>query len=174
MGVMVSEQPKIEPASASADARRNAYYYPCDIVGQRRSFAVCIAKVEKRVCNDEVCSGAIKRKQCPAIAMREEEVLKGKAIYFTQRNIVEAFINKLKTFVSGSTEEAPAPKKRESGMLGEISSVPDYSDALTSIAKRESVASKTTPVSFTKFGVRSGETPLEAARRKAAQMKGIV
>jgi len=80
----------IYPASASADSKRNAFYTQCAVIGESKPYAMCLYLIERK--NDSSlqtlyreCTGAIKCGKCPAIAMKDEEQLKGQAIYFVER-----------------------------------------------------------------------------------------
>lgn len=79
-------------ASTSGD---NAFYVPCNVIGQRAPYAACLKK-----CNDRKlgrldaqfsdCSSAIGQRSCPAIHMRQEELDKGQAIHFISRPKLQA------------------------------------------------------------------------------------
>lgn len=74
-------------ASAGGD---NAYYLDyCIHVQHRPAYAACICKLQDRkkgrLDGFPECSAAIGRKDCPAAAMRREEELADKAIYFVSR-----------------------------------------------------------------------------------------
>jgi hypothetical protein len=80
----------IHPASLSADSKRNAFYTQCNVIGESKPYAMCLYLIERK--NDSSlqtlyreCTGAIKCGKCPAIAMKDEEQLKGQAIYFIER-----------------------------------------------------------------------------------------
>lgn len=81
---------QINGIEASADGKRNAYNFPCPVMGYRSNFAVCLNLIAKRkegrlqaIYAD--CSAAIGNKRCPALGMRKEELEKGQAIYFEER-----------------------------------------------------------------------------------------
>lgn len=68
----------------------NAYYLAgCRHVCHRPAYASCLSKIAERkkgrLEGDADCSAAIGRKDCPALAMKHEEELTGKAIYFVNR-----------------------------------------------------------------------------------------
>lgn len=68
----------------------NAYYLAgCRHVCHRPAYASCLSKIAERkkgrLEGDADCSAAIGRKDCPALAMKREEELAGKAIYFVNR-----------------------------------------------------------------------------------------
>lgn len=90
------------PIELSADGKRNAYSHPCTIMGYRANFAVCLHLIAKRkegrlsaIYAD--CSAAIGKKACPALKMRKEELDKGQAIYFVERQRSGAVINPVST-----------------------------------------------------------------------------
>jgi hypothetical protein len=88
----------------SLDSKRNALSHHCGVVVAYKNYAVCQHLIETRkqgrllaVYSD--CSAAIGRKTCPAIAMRKEELLKDKPIYFQERVRSEASYMKEGEFV---------------------------------------------------------------------------
>lgn len=87
---------EVYPAEASEQGC-NAYYLDkCDHVGHRPAYAACLKKVAERqhgrldACNAD-CSAAIGKKDCLAAKMRKEEIVSGKAIYFINRQKLQAF-----------------------------------------------------------------------------------
>lgn len=115
---MVSDkETKIESPLASADGKRNAFYHQCEVKGQPRAYVACIARLEGRMEDDLDCVSAIQRGRCPAKAMREEELLKGKAIYFVERRRVEGFLQQIRAWVmpgrANAVEPPPRPSKKE-------------------------------------------------------------
>lgn len=74
----------------SASGTENAYYLPsCPHAGHRPAYCSCLDKIARRkkgrLVDNPDCSAAIGNKSCPALAMRHEEELAGKAIYFISR-----------------------------------------------------------------------------------------
>jgi hypothetical protein len=82
-------KPVLAPAM-SADSKRNAFYTTCPELQQRRPYPMCQHIIDNRgdanvqeLYGD--CMTAIRRGKCVAVGMREEEALKGVAIYFIER-----------------------------------------------------------------------------------------
>lgn len=78
--------------SATGD---NAHYLPaCQHTQHRPAYCACLHKIEQRkkgrLESYPECSAAIGRKDCPALAMKKEEELAGKAIYFVSRAQLQA------------------------------------------------------------------------------------
>jgi hypothetical protein len=78
------------PPELSADGKRNAYYHNCKVIGGDQNFAVCLNKIERRKAGAlpaiyADCSVSISKKTCPALAMRQQELKEGRAIFFTER-----------------------------------------------------------------------------------------
>lgn len=157
-------EPKIEPITASADGKRNAYYLTCDVHGQIRPYVACISIHERR--KEELiqslyasCMVAIERRKCPAVDMREKELLEGKAIFFTERVLSGPATKtavQLQEFIGAVERQVSEDRKigdEVDVFLGASRS--GYADAINAeLAKRPA------PVNLL-----PGETPLEAARR---------
>jgi hypothetical protein len=80
----------ILPPSVSADGKRNAYYTQCADLQSTKPYAMCQYIIDRKsdasmqtLYGD--CHTAIRRGTCAAVGMREEEQLKGQAIYFVER-----------------------------------------------------------------------------------------
>jgi hypothetical protein len=162
-------KPILLPA-VSADAKRNAFYTKCPEQQSTKPYAMCqyIAANKgdasiKTLYGD--CITAISRGRCVAIGMREEEQLKGQAIYFIERVKGAAVVAAQTAWTSPLTEKAnraarskyvapqvstpaPAPKKTTFEFDGNI-----YAAALNAAVKKESNATndpapqpKVTPV----------------------------
>lgn len=86
------EQPQSYPLEASAGGD-NAYYLDyCDAASHRPGYAVCLGKMKINERDQEQaerrfsqCCAFMKRGNCKAAAMREEEIGAGKALYFISR-----------------------------------------------------------------------------------------
>lgn len=91
------EDNEIYPAEASEQGC-NAYYLPgCEIAGHRPAYAACLKKIADRkngrlTTSLSECSAAIGKKECPAMRMRKEELVEGRAIYFLNRNKLRSFM----------------------------------------------------------------------------------
>ncbi len=102
----------IYPPKHSLSPAYNAYYVFCDVHGQQRSFSVCghivLAVEEDRLTPDQFtdCQRAILRNDCPAKAMRAEEIEADRALYFVERKRPEPPVKE------STMEDLLAPAKR--------------------------------------------------------------
>ena len=83
---------KFEPITASADGKRNRYSRRCEVLGQVMNYAACLwrltvlSKSDIRTPADWApCGEASRCGRCNAATMRQEEEIKGHAIYFIDR-----------------------------------------------------------------------------------------
>lgn len=90
-----SGEQKFYPISHSADGKLNAYSHRCDVVSQMMNYAACLWRINvlsdasiKTPADWASCGEAKRFCRCPAANMREEETLKGHAIYFRPREEV--------------------------------------------------------------------------------------
>lgn len=71
----------------------NQYYHRCKPVKRSRHYGICLFTLEAYEKGIELqeaaCVKAIKKKTCPALAMRAEEAKAGKALYFIPMKAVE-------------------------------------------------------------------------------------
>lgn len=79
----------IYPPNVSAEGN-NAFYHRCNVVEHEAPYASCLKHIADHAVGKldsmfSTCGQAIGWKSCPAIAMREQEMLQGKAIYFVNR-----------------------------------------------------------------------------------------
>lgn len=81
------------PVSAS-ESGKNAYYLPnCTVVEHVPAYCSCLDKIKRVAARDKgmarfsECAHAIRHKTCKALALRSEEVLMGKALYFVPRTV---------------------------------------------------------------------------------------
>jgi len=86
----MTEEIKFYPPSASAGGDNAHYLSGCETVGRSPAYASCLFKISelKAGRRPEIyrdCHNAIEARQCRAVDMREEEELKGQAIYFFPR-----------------------------------------------------------------------------------------
>ena len=94
----------------------NAFSHGCKTVGFTPGYAVCLHKMAAYERDGGLkaypeCEKAIRNKDCPAIAMRKEELVAGKALYFIDRNILREEMDKhFKAQVPDRTP-AKAPSK---------------------------------------------------------------
>ncbi len=166
------------PVAASADGQRNAFIHSCDVLKQRRHYAVCLHLCDERkkgrldiVYSD--CSSLIGKKTCPALKMRKEEMDAGHAIYFEERRkIVPGFfdtaknlVGEVKSFVGRSVKSLPN-KPKPVDLLSSIDTG-TYADAINSAIQAPKVetpkveASKEIP----RVAPVAGESLLDMARR---------
>jgi hypothetical protein len=80
----------ILPPSVSADGKRNAFYADCRTLQVKKPYAMCQYIIDhtgdaslQTIYSD--CLSEIRHGRCTAMGMREEERLKGQAIYFVER-----------------------------------------------------------------------------------------
>lgn len=160
------EEKAINPPSLSANSRRNAYYHFCAQVGERRNFSACIARLEGR-CTLGDCKDPIRNGTCPAKAMREDELLKGQAIYFVERANAVKFVEGVKQFASEQAERF-AQQAPSNAPTPDLHIAPDgYAEAVNRMVERGQVRVQAPK----KIELLPGETLLEAARRMRQQKK---
>ncbi len=69
----------------------NAYYLPCDVLGARVNYSLCLHKIATRTEQGRLklawadCDAAIGGRSCLALQMKCEEEDAGKALYYTAR-----------------------------------------------------------------------------------------
>ncbi len=173
-----SMEQKIEPITASADGKRNAYYLKCDVHGQNRPYAACLSiaartgdPVVKAIY--EGCLGAIRNRSCPAVQMRESELLEGKAIFFLERQ--RSGTTPVTEFIAAVKHAVPGPvvvsKPKDELDIALKAASDGYADTITKAIATHEVAPPKPAIQ-----VKPGESPLEAARRiiamRNAQSKG--
>jgi len=88
---VLARQP-IYPAAQSMSGT-NTYTVGCKEAGFRAGYAVCLNKIaaferDRSLSAYTVCETAIKGKSCPAMPMREQEQLAGKAMYYVDRRLM--------------------------------------------------------------------------------------
>lgn len=176
-----------EPIAASADGARNAFYLRCQIVGQNRPYAGCIARCNGGTNLDADCTSAIKGMNCPAQGMRKDEELQGRALYFIERvktpgATSSAWVEGKKPATGGVVTAKPTAKVGEP--VGLFSMPLDFSHAVA-VAVAEHAAQSPVTVTVTppakpapqesqpsqpraavtKLQLLPGESPLDALRR---------
>ena len=162
------------PMSASADGKTNAYVLQCPAAGQAMNYAACLHRLDALKADEHPrdwagCRSAQLACQCPAQAMREEEELQGRSLYFRAREAVQAAVaTARKWFMPG---DAPMPKampRRAGSRLDALAHGGTYADALTAAAG--DAATPATPRPVIPIAVAMpGETPLQIARRLKAE-----
>lgn len=157
----MQEQP-IRPFTQSADGRANAYFHRCVRVGHCRPYAACLSLVSAAESgplssNYSDCSTAIRGRECPALAMREEERLAGRAIYFAERL---SFGDIPQSAVSvNATPRRDLSRQRKQSVLSVIN-IGGYADAINRAQPQAAPVTTIQPV--------EGESPLDFARRVMA------
>lgn len=174
------ETPVIEPVTASADGRRNAYTMGCAALGQSMNYAACLHR--QKVLGDKTlkapadwqgCAEAAKRGNCVALQMREQELLQGRSIYFRAREAVKQMADAArKWFMPSMGKSAPAKKtSKPASMFDAMGDAGTFADAITAAAADKEghmpLPEKRIPVAIPV--AQAGETPLQMARRLAAE-----
>lgn len=78
----------------------NSYNFGCKPLGFSPGYCVCLNKIMayerdgNKLTTYPECEKAIRNKDCPALAMRQEERVAGKALYFIDRNILREEMDK--------------------------------------------------------------------------------
>ena len=124
----------------------NAYAIPCEIMSFRPGYCVCVNKLDayKRGRRDFLpeCVTAIGNGTCDAIAMRNEEIKAGKAIYFVHREKLLAFQNKTEYQGSGRYSALESLKKKLFGSMTTAVSEPAQSSLSVKSPVSKSAVSK--------------------------------
>lgn len=187
---MTTDTETIEPITASADGKRNSFTLSCGPTGQSMNYAACLWRqgvlsnpatktpADWAPCNAARCAGT-----CTALVMREEELLAGKSIYFRARGVFRSIVEIAREWIMPDfampekvkpavrkTYSSPAPKKERGDMLDAMGSVGSFADAVTEAAKTPtSVPPPVARVIPVMPVAQAGETPLQMARRMAAE-----
>lgn len=149
------------PVSAS-ESGKNAYYVPtCDVVEHAPAYASCLDKM-KQIRNKTgkfpACATAARQGRCKAAALRQEEELKGEALYFVPRVALVRTEHDGTTPVWSTRMPPPKPKRRD--LPANVGG--DYADAINEAMKSLPVAPR--PAMPAPLMV-AGETPMQFARR---------
>lgn len=184
------EQQETRPLTIedSADPKTNAFYHRCETLGQSKAYAVCLHLIRQREKGPlgelySECCTAIRKTNCPAIAMRDREIAAGKPLYFIGRLSQELvkISDEATLLISGmgrragpqkphsDTAAAPAQHsyapKHQSPVSDGIDQT-SYADVLNSVIKEKAAEAKkevaANPVSEKPS---SSESPLQMARR---------
>lgn len=160
---VVVEQPAVPmlPPAVSADSKRNAFYTDCRTLQVKKPYAMCqyiidhTSDASLQVIYSD-CLAEIRQGRCTALGMRQEEQLKGQAIFFVERVKGAAVVAQQQAWVAPSKSRyrrdkyadgapaAPAPKAGLRPMSGQPApAVPVfdgniYAAALNIAAKRSS------------------------------------
>ena len=127
--------------SASKD---NAYYVPyCTHAQHSPPYAACLCRIAERkhgrLETRPDCSAAIGRKDCPALALRKQELDAGKAIFFVSRTELnermrleaEESGQRVAEMVALGRDWAPTGRRKKAAKpAAPAAAVPDYADAI--------------------------------------------
>ncbi|UUZ75565.1 hypothetical protein LP414_28005 [Polaromonas sp. P1(28)-13] len=153
------------PVTAS-ESGKNAYYLPnCNVVDHVPAYCSCLDKIKQikaagRSAFHE-CSTAARQGRCKAADMRQEEELKGEALYFVPRaGLTQAEHGGAPVPSWSARMPTPKPKRRDlSTNVGG-----SFADAINEAMKSLPVAPRPTMPAPTMV---AGETPMQFARRLA-------
>lgn len=137
----------IEPITASADGKRNAYCLSCEATQQKMSYAACLNRAriidsgEKYPKDWNGCDRSAGRDKytCPARAMRIEEEAAGKAIYFVPRGTLATAAATAGRWVVAAVKKvvnppAPAPRPKTQSLLDAMGDDGGLAAAVTAAA----------------------------------------
>lgn len=87
---------EVYPVEKSAGGSNAYCMKACVVVGYQPAYCICVNKIQAMQRDDtlrglEECESAIRHGACPAVAMREEELKAGKAIYYINRVKLQKF-----------------------------------------------------------------------------------
>ena len=89
----MSEEKTTYPIDSSLGGD-NTCYVACEFRARQQNYAICLNVIkaydEKRRKADDICCSEIKKKICPALKMREEEISAGHTLYYIPRKKAEA------------------------------------------------------------------------------------
>lgn len=164
----------IEPITASADGRRNSYTINCVPTGQSMNYASCLWRQSllsssgiKTPMDWNACDKARCSNECPAVGMRQEEILAGKSIYFMERLFARTltatarkWLSPTSSFSSSFAKKETIAEKPPTSMLDAIGEASSFAEAITTAASKPMM-----PLS----SFYPGESPLQMARRLQAE-----
>lgn len=180
MNDSVETDSSIVPLADSADGRRNSFTLACTPTGQSMNYAACLwrqgvlANPKTITPPDwDACKQARKEGRCTALAMRQEEELTGKSIYFRCRGALNAAAQAARDWImppkTSRTAAAPPPAPiRPKTMLDAMAGAGDFTDAIAAAAKEPAVTAPKLPRAPAPVSI-AGETPLQMARRLHAE-----
>jgi len=205
--------PAIEPITASADGKRNAWCLACPATNVKMSYAAClhraaviddpdyrsahhVGRVPKDWNDCDRPAGRDER-SCIARSMRAEEKAAGKAIFFVARSVVASLPASATKWVMERVKRATTPsaaarvKKDIFDGMGDSGSMADAVNAMVAagaalpktitVTKPEKAPPRVLtgvtegihPVALASLPkAMPGESPLQMARRLAAEKKG--
>lgn len=166
---MEADEMKYGPPELSADGTRNSFNHCCDLVGHYRPYAACLNLTvqEKGGRLEDLyddCLRSIRKGFCTALAMKAEEAAAGQAIYFTERTRYSGLAASANQFVSRAAREALSKSHllHKSSVIDSIDTT-DYSAVIKTEAALPAM-----PV-IAPVEMKTGESPLEMARRMLSQ-----
>lgn len=177
----------------SADGKRNRYVLHCSVMTQSMNYAACLWRQNvlsapniKTPADWEPCKQARCAGNCKALELRQEELLKGESIYFEDRerptvtaparkwvdsawNVAKTTAARVASVVLPTPTPTPAPVKKD--VFDVMGDMPSYAEAINKAAEAPSVPSVpiVEPKPVTPFKAMQGESPLQLARRLAAE-----
>jgi hypothetical protein len=164
---------QIHGVEKSASGKENGYIHQCTVVEHHMSYAACLSRIDaikagKGMADWKPCEVAMSQRTCRAVQMREEELLKGKAIFFTPRGAIEKAISSAREWISSwnkkaAPEPVAAPRKPRD-MLDAMGELGSFADAIST------ATAPTLPTAPVLVAL-PGETPLQMARRLAGERK---
>lgn len=180
-----------QPPSASAGGD-NAYYLPrCELVERSPSYASCLWKINENVAGRSAdypshadCIGPIESRRCPALGMRQEEELKGEAMYYFPRQFINQIVitsltpadqipkrtefkNRLPDPIHRGPKPVPASVAPRIKRIEPVEPVTDYAAAIN--AAMTSLATAPVAPAAARLAMLPGETPMQYARRRAEE-----
>ena len=165
----MSETSTVLPVSAS-ESGKNAYYLPnCDVVEHVPAYCSCLDKIKSIKARVKgyasECASALRQDRCKAANMRQEEELKGQALFFIPRVALE------RTESTGEPIDwsARMPTKRRPRATPTTNRITDaggsFADAINEAMRALPESPKPTlPAPM----MVAGESPMQYARRIAA------
>lgn len=162
----MSDSLAIIPITASAGGN-NRYIVECRSQQQSMNYAACLNRLrqidEKTAPSDWApCDASRRNGTCAAAAMRATEVLEGRSVYFVAREAISNVVDVARQWVSPWFSKKK-PAKTAQSALDHIGKVGTLADAVSAMASVPVPA----PV------IRANESPLDLARRLAAERKSL-
>ena len=159
------------PIEDSANGKTNAFSHYCGSVMHSKNYAVCLHLIEERKAGRlspqyADCSVSIGKKNCPALAMRKQEIEAGKALFFRERikNLGESFMDSVgELFTKMATPLVKTVKSPVTKSNDMQPSKSGYSDAINIALKKGDVTAPIKPAVV--IAPVQGETLMEMAKR---------
>jgi len=178
METVMTDEP-IEPISASADGKRNAYCLSCKVVQQKMNYAACLHRQRVIAARGDVPRDwqQCDTPACMARVMRFEEETAGKAIYFAPRGTLATAAATAGRWVMDAVKKAvapaPAAPRAKKDLFDGLGAAGSMADAINAMSEGDKRATSPAPIPLTALPkAQPGESPLQMARRLAAAQKG--